>query len=144
MTDLESVYQEAIAAVPRSMEFDPGTSEKGWGFREQDLIKEMVNRLAEGTDEEKRSAAAALIECKTKQHGPVLMVTLPGHDLACSRSCCAAVSGFSEDAIFITHRDERLLARGFQEVPKVGRYGPQRAAAHRASAPASLQRFMGG
>jgi hypothetical protein len=57
--DLESIYQQAIAAVPRS-------AEKDNGFRELDLIKEMVKRMPDGTDREKRLKAASLIEHKTK------------------------------------------------------------------------------
>jgi hypothetical protein len=65
-TDLEGIYQESIAAVPRAMEFEVGTSEKGWGFRECDLIDEMVKRMVGGNDEN-RSAAATLIERKTNE-----------------------------------------------------------------------------
>lgn len=83
MNDLENIYQQAVANVPRA--WQPGMkeedfSEKGHGFRAVDLIDEMVKRMVAGTDDQKREAAAALIERKTEQHGTVLLVTLPGHD----------------------------------------------------------------
>jgi hypothetical protein len=85
--DLESIYQEAIAAVPRAYRSaysldvkDEDFPEKGHGFLESDLLDEMVKRMTEGTDQQKRSAAAALIERKTEQHRTVLWVTLPGVD----------------------------------------------------------------
>src|SRR5260370_31545056 len=85
--DLECIYQEAIANVPRAYRRpyaldvkDEDFPEKGHGFREPDLIDEMVKRMVVGTGDEKRAVAAALIERKTEQHGAVLSVTPPGPD----------------------------------------------------------------
>jgi hypothetical protein len=58
--NLESIYQKAIANVPRSKEKDNG-------FLEKDLIREMIKRMTTGTDREKRLAAATLIDHKTKE-----------------------------------------------------------------------------
>jgi hypothetical protein len=60
VADLESMYQDAIANVPRSREKDNG-------FRETDLINEITKRMTAGTDREKWLAAAALIDRKTKE-----------------------------------------------------------------------------
>jgi hypothetical protein len=58
--DLERIYQQAIAKVPRSKERDNG-------FLESDLINKMTKRMTVGTDREKWLAAAALIERKTQE-----------------------------------------------------------------------------
>ncbi len=55
----------------------PRSKEKDNGFLEKDLIKEMIKRMTTGTDREKRLAAAALIEHKTKEALPRKKVREP-------------------------------------------------------------------
>lgn len=87
--NLESIYQEAIANVPRAYRRpyaldmkDEDFPEKGHGFLVSDLIEEIIKLMTEGTDQEKRSAAAALIVHKTKKGTTRQIggINLPGCD----------------------------------------------------------------